>query len=279
MRREDYETMHHLETTFWWFEGMRDIVQSLLSPEIQHGPDSFLDVGCGTGIMLHWFPAQFHPKLMAGCDLSEVAIGFCRQTIAGLTGWERTLNRSGLLLTRGSVLQLPFQDASFDVVTNLDVLDSMPLNGGDLTALRELHRVLRPGGVALIRAPAYNWLLSGHDRNFESVHRFSVPELAGKMERVGFRVTRRTYANSILFPLALVRRLLRKIGIANQGTDTQPWPPALQWVNAPMTACLRAEARALRSGFNLPFGLSAICIGKKVASRESRVASMAAPRA
>lgn len=263
MRQEDYQIMHELESTYWWFEGMREIVKRLLLSEIKQPPSKFLDVGCGTGIMLHWFPEQFHAEVMVGCDLSEVAIRYCLRTVRTRPPRGRVLNRAGLLLLRGSILELPLGSNKFDVVTNLDVLDSVPLDGGDVRALGELHRVLRPGGVALVRAPAYQWLMSGHDHAFESLRRFSAAQLAASMRRAGFDVTRTTYANTLLFPLALTRRLLRKVGVANKGTDTRPWPRALRWLNRPMTSCLYAEARLLRRGFRLPFGLSAICIGRK----------------
>ncbi len=66
-------------------------------------------------------------------------------------------------LARGDVRHLPFAAGSFDALTLLDVLDQFPPDGQDLLGFAELHRVLRPGGVAFARVPAYRWLLSSHD--------------------------------------------------------------------------------------------------------------------
>jgi hypothetical protein len=130
--------------------------------------------------------------------------------------------------------------------------------------MKEFYRVLRPGGVAFVRAPDYDWLLSSHDTLFETKHRFSAHELREKMKLAGFEILKTSYANTVLFPMALAQRLLRKFaGVSPEKTDTQPWPESLQWLNRPFTACLDLEARWLAAGHRLPFGLSAICIGRK----------------
>jgi SAM-dependent methyltransferase len=49
---------------------------------------------------------------------------------------------------------LPFPDASFDVVTFFDVLEHIP---DDARAVAEALRVLRPGGFALVTTPSQHW--------------------------------------------------------------------------------------------------------------------------
>jgi hypothetical protein len=84
------------------------------------------------------------------------------------------------------------------------------------------------------------------------------------MSAAGFQILATTYANTILFPVAMARRLLLIwAGIASDITDSQPWPYYLEWLNKPFTSCLKLEARWLSGGRRLPFGLSAICIGRK----------------
>ena len=60
----------------------------------------------------------------------------------------------------GSVLEMPFADDSFDLAVSLDVIEHLE---DDLGALRELRRVVAPGGALLVTVPAYQWLWSGHD--------------------------------------------------------------------------------------------------------------------
>jgi hypothetical protein len=116
--------------------------------------------------------------------------------------------------------------------------------------------------MAFVRVPHHQWLLSSHDTLFETRHRYGAGEIRRKMEAAGFRIHSVTYVNTILFPIAMTQRLLRKwFGIAGEKTDTQPWPGWLAWLDAIFRACLSAEAALLRRGWTLPFGLSAICIG------------------
>jgi SAM-dependent methyltransferase len=260
VQSKDYEIMHALEARFWWFAGMRHITRALLKRHISGSPRAILDVGCGTGINLLWMLQQFPPELIVGCDYSPVALGWCQETLQA-SGSASARVRP--VLCRGDVRKLPFSDRTFDLATSLDVLDLFPPIGDDTRAMAELHRVLRPGGLALVREPAYQWLLCGHDVAFETQHRYSTGELREKMSSAGFQVIQTTYANTLLFPLAAMRRLLRMIGIANEGTDTKPWPKAFEWLNLPFTRCLAWEARWLARGLGLPCGLSAICIGRR----------------
>lgn len=47
---------------------------------------------------------------------------------------------------RGSTLALPLESGTADLVITLDVVQHLPLNGGDRAALREMRRVLKPRG-------------------------------------------------------------------------------------------------------------------------------------
>ena len=119
--------------------------------------------------------------------------------------------------------------------------------------------------LAQVRAAAYNWMRSGHDRALNSQRRYTLSELAEKLERGGFSVLRKTYANTLPFPLAIVRRLILKpAGLSGKGSDVKPLPPALDWLNRSLMRALLAEARFLkRKNAALPFGLSAICVARK----------------
>ena len=72
---------------------------------------------------------------------------------------------------RGSVNALPFSDDSFDAVVSADVL--CHCRGGPDGCPTELKRVLRPGGRLVVNMPAYQWLLSAHDRQVHNVRRLT----------------------------------------------------------------------------------------------------------
>ena len=257
MRTEDYEIMHALESDYWWFVGMREVTGALMGRHVAFRPQRILDIGCGTGINLLWMSRLHRPEQVVGCDFSQTALGLCRRTLRSSAAG------AGISLARGDIRRLPFAAKSFDLVTTSEVLDILA-PGEDEAALADIHRVLRPGGMAFVRVPAYQWLLSSHDTLFETRHRYSAGEIRRKMEAAGFRIRAVTYANTLLFPLAMTQRLLRKwFGVAGEKTDTQPWPGWLAWLDTLFRACLSAEAALLRRGWELPFGLSAICIGAR----------------
>lgn len=94
-----------------------------------------LECGCGTGLILERI--QEHARRAAGIDLSPGMLELARSR--------------GLEVQEGSVTDLPFPDATFDVTCSFKVLAHVPDIG---KALAEMARVTRPGGVIL--AEFYN---------------------------------------------------------------------------------------------------------------------------
>ena len=253
MKAQDYADLYKLEEGFWWFVGMRNITAALLDPLCLPARDRLiLDAGCGTGGMLSWLKRYTVNEKIFGVDLAHTALDF-------------SYERGHKNLVKASVTQLPFADSLFDLVTSFDVLVQLPGEEKDLLAIREIHRVLRPGGIAFVRVAAYKWMMSGHDKALGTQRRYTLHELMEKMERAGFNVLRTSYANSFLFPVATFRRLLlKRIGVADSGSDVKPLPRPLNWLNHIFTGVLYSEGRLLKySSAKLPFGLSAICVAEK----------------
>jgi SAM-dependent methyltransferase len=126
---------------------------------------ALLDVGCGPGSITRGFAERLAPGLVVGLDLSEETLAAARRDAS-----ERGLDN--LQYQAGSVYGLPYADASFDVVYAHQVLQHLREPS---VALREMLRVLRPGGLLAVRDvdwgtvaywPADPWL----DR-FLQVHR------------------------------------------------------------------------------------------------------------
>ncbi|MCA1591176.1 MAG: class I SAM-dependent methyltransferase [Acidobacteria bacterium] len=254
MRDEDYRDLYELEEDFWWFAGMRGITAALLDAFCRPASVNrlVLDAGCGTGGMLDWLARYSGRERVFGIDVSATALDYCRR-------------RGHTRLAQASVTGLPFVDAHFDLVTSFDVLVQVPGEGADETAMREMFRVLRGGGVAFVRVAAYDWMRSSHDEALNTQRRYLLGALSQKMRGVGFNVLRATYANSFLFPVAAMRRLvLKRLGLAGGGSDVKPLAPNLRWLNRALTGALATEARLLKlPGARLPAGLSAICIAQK----------------
>jgi SAM-dependent methyltransferase len=244
METEEYETMFAVEDRHWWYVGMQRITTNLIACLYPHRTDlHILDAGCGTGAAMRYL-SPF--GMVIGCDLSALALSFCKQ---------RGLSRLG----QASVARLPFSDRSFDLVISFDVLCCRAV-GDYHHALGELERVLKPGGRLLLRLPAYNWLRGHHDKCVHIVHRFTTKELQQALTASGFVVEKLSYANTLLFPLALGKRLVvEKVVPPGDGSDVHPNPI---WQDTLFVRFLFAEARWLVHHI-LPFGLTVIAVGRK----------------
>lgn len=113
---------------------VRDLVAKAFEREFPERVPKLLDVGCGT---CFYFPLLAkHVDELTGVDLCIPMLDQARELIA-----EKGL--ANCTVQESSALELPFEDASFDVVHSWDFLHHVPDVEG---AAREITRVLKPGG-------------------------------------------------------------------------------------------------------------------------------------
>ncbi|MBI2864143.1 MAG: class I SAM-dependent methyltransferase [Chloroflexi bacterium] len=247
MNSEEYHLMYQIEDGYWWYKGMRQITFALLNG-IASGRQErrVLDAGCGTGgnmVPLGRFGS------VVGMDYAEEATRLSRQRERGA-------------VLRGSIADLPFPQSTFDLVTCFDVLYHLAVVD-DVAALGEMGRVLKPGGMLLVRVPAYDFLRGNHDVVVHTRHRYTLGELTAKVRQAGLQPIRATHANTVLFPLAGAKRLWESLPTSRSRaqSDLKPVPKLL---NEALAGILGFEGWLIRRT-SLPFGLSAICLAVKTA--------------
>ncbi|HXY24198.1 MAG TPA: class I SAM-dependent methyltransferase [Candidatus Acidoferrum sp.] len=108
--------------------------------------DTILDVGCGGGRTISKLAAKAAQGKVYGVDYSEESIAASKRTNALLIEMRRVEIR------HGSVSQLPFSDAMFDLVTGVETHFWWPDLPGDM---REVFRVVKPGGKLILIAEVY----------------------------------------------------------------------------------------------------------------------------
>jgi len=97
--------------------------------------------------------------------------------------------------------------ASVSYVFTLNVLEHIE---DDMAALHDLYRVLEPGGRILIYVPAFPVLFTSMDAHVGHHRRYRMAGLAEKMERAGFKIVKKAYADSLGFFATLAYRLVDK---------------------------------------------------------------------
>jgi SAM-dependent methyltransferase len=169
------------------------------------GPgDWLLDAGCGGG--RHCFGALSRGARVAGLDLDRESL---RLALAGI---EQRRSGPGAGVLQADVFRLPFGDGRFDRVICSEVMEHVHDYGA---AVRELVRVLRPGGTIGITIPTATteWLYLALSRlYFESpgghIRVFRPRDLARAMGRAGLRVYHAGFAHALHSPYWAVRALL-----------------------------------------------------------------------
>lgn len=141
---------------------MREYVYSLIDLD---GVRSALDLGCGKGYDLHRIGDMLGPDArLVGMDGSEKAMEAAKSEVGGDPRCE--------LILADAAQPLPFADGEFDLVYSRDMLECIP----DKDALiREVHRVLRPGGrVVFVHWDWDSQAIDGTDKDLvrKMVHTF-----------------------------------------------------------------------------------------------------------
>jgi SAM-dependent methyltransferase len=245
MQTADFEDLYNLEESFWWFVAMRHITDTVLASDLKR-PLDILDAGCGTGYNIQHYEKLGHRVF--SFDVSEDALAGVRK-------------RGERKVCQASVTHIPYASDSFDLVTSFEVLDQLELDAA-AEAIRELHRVVKPGGSLYIRLPAFEWMRSSHDEDIATAHRYTRPELREMLRLAGFEIQLISYANMFLFPVVVLKRSLKKIGIG-RGSDVKPLPSGLGWIDPIFRDILASEANRFGAGRSLPFGLSVMSYAKK----------------
>ncbi len=251
-----YRRIYEVEERHWWHRGMRYIADALLEPFLPHGERwDILDAGCGTGGTLEWLERKGVSGFAVGVDFSDHALSFCRK-------------RSSAPVSRASVMELPFAGESFNLITCVDVLQHLPSPDGDLAAVKEFSRALKPGGVIFVRTNAGGEKETGAP-GAGKYRRYALNDLNSLMTAAGLDVVRLTRANRLLI---FTERLSRAIGrgrrespaCEDHGLTIRLLPPWLGWLNESLAQVLRLEAIYLkRAGRSFKKGRSTMCVARK----------------
>lgn len=240
MENNEYYLMYEKEDSNWWFKGRRYIAISILKRIYQKNKRlKILDFGCGTGrniIELKKFGD------VGGIDIAAKSKEFCKKR--GLS----------IKLVDISKKEANFKcyEKKYDLITAFDVIEHI---GDDMLVLKRLKSFLKNDGVLLITVPAFDFLWSNHDKVLHHKRRYNKKELITKLKRGGFSIELVSYYNLFIFPFAILRKIINpkssSVGLTKD------------WFGGIFKYLYMLEEALIRKN-KVPFGVSIICVAKKV---------------
>lgn len=238
-----FEHIAAVEKVHFWFIARNEMIRNVVGIYVPDTTDkTFLDVGCGTGIVLTVLEKMGFA--VTGLDVNARALTYAAK-----------LTKSTLV--RSSIFQY-HPAKKFSAIGAFDVMEHLPNDTGFLSRCYDL---LVSGGYIFLTVPAGQYLwsevdtLSGHQRRYDK------PGLRTKLESAGFDVVYLGYWNTLLLPVYMLWRSL-------EGTKkTDVIQRYLQKPHAVMNALLLSVLRLEQmSGIGrlVPFGATLIVVAKKV---------------
>ncbi len=243
MKKIAYKEMYENEMSHAWYIATRKLMIKNITKYLKKD-EKILDAGCGTGGTIQFLKKAGFSNIY-GVDVNKDAIGYCQK-------------RGIKNICIGNLNNLDFKRNSFDAVICLDVLYHKNINKS--TALNQFNKVLKKGGILYLQEPAFDWLKSEHDKVIETESRFTDGEIRKLVQNSGFTIIKLSYFNFLLSPIIILKRILEKLFVKNRKTsDVYRQNRSVNFI---MLQILYLETKIIEN-FNIPFGISIICISKK----------------
>ena len=209
-----------------------------------------LDVGCSSGYLLKDLQTAVPDYQLAGSDFILEPLRALAQRLPMIP------------FVQFDICECPLPSASLDVVVSLNVLEHIRDDQG---ALRQLARLLKPGGLAYIEVPSSPACYDIYDEHLMHYRRYRKSDLRRAAEAAGFEVLRATHLGVFIFPAFYAvkrrnRRLLslpveqKAVVVAAQIRQTQQ-----SWLMRVLFACELWFGRFI----SYPFGIRCVLVLRK----------------
>lgn len=237
-----------IESGHFWFEPRNKLIK-FFAERFFPLAQSYLEIGCGTGFVLAMMARHLNLTRVVASELHPLGFRTARQRLQeGATEWIQMDARA-----------IPARE-EFDLIGAFDVIEHIE---DDEAVLRQAHDALREGGGILLTVPQHRWLWSDFDDSAYHIRRYQRGELEGKLKRAGFRILASTSYTSILLPLMMMARLLRRRRNQAPSTVVEDELRVPIVLNAPLKYLLELEVLATRAGMRWPIGGSRVVVATR----------------
>lgn len=173
-------------SSHWTMPRLHSQLYKVMDRELVLQPDDeLLEVACGSAYFLEKYAG--HVGRVAGLDLSDVQIDLARQRLAD------RIAAGTAEIVQGDAGTLPWPDETFSVVTVMGSFECFP---DPEKVLTELHRVLQPGGRAVMNIG--EWVEPGTQthRMLDALWVWSEDDVRRMVEQAGFTDVAISYAST-----------------------------------------------------------------------------------
>ena len=191
---KSFDLLVPVEGRHFWFRSRNEMIVWLVQ-KFARDSRHVLEIGCGTGFVLHALKEALPSAQIAGSELHS----------KGLVAAKRR---------HGTTVELIQMDAracgltgALDLVGAFDVLEHIPEDDAVLTGI---IRMLRPGGRLIATVPQHPWMWSAADDLAHHQRRYRVGELAAKAESAGLRVIYKSSFMTLAFPFMVLARMIER---------------------------------------------------------------------
>ena len=175
--------------------GHRPIYENVARAVQLQPEDDLLDVACGSGYFLKKHAS--HVRSVAGLDLAELSIKLAARNN------KKRIAAGSAEFVQGEASQLPWEDGRFSAVTVMAAFAGVPQ---PLESLKEIYRVLRPGGRAVI---SLEWNSEDGKDHSKEVEKYgyriwSEDEVRTLFKEAGFSDVSIAYARGLMMPRMMI---------------------------------------------------------------------------
>jgi SAM-dependent methyltransferase len=250
MNKEYIKQYVQLEKEHWWFVVRQKILFNFLSKQLTTKPKNILNIGAAAGESSKWLSA------LGKVTSVEMESLFVELLVA-----------QNLEVVNANIVDMPFENNSFDLVCAFDVLEHVEF---DIDAMIEMVRVCKPNGKICIAVPAFNILWSKHDTVNGHFRRYSKKMFKTLGDNfVSIEQKEVTYFNTILFLPILIARKMRNLFLKDSGNQQSDFTyfNNNKIVNYILKAIFSIELLLLKF-MKLPFGVSLVSVWQKLDSNK-----------